>query len=317
MWAPSSLLPIMFRLLFILVLTSAIAVQALSPTAANQTCSPDREKLDPITYKPTSDCDPKTFCSSALNNGTCVPRVCRRDAFAFGYASDEVPPPLCGDGMFCPDAGDGCRARAAVGQGCQFGRDEQCAWPNPALGLADRHNANGAVCLKSMCMYANVTEGQACTYELTNYVTTLPENQVAFINAIARDNCLTAHLFCDTQSNVCEPLRIVGQTCRYHRECASYNCVQDLCAMSPDEPFEVATWQFVITGIAIVLAMTATCAMLTIMHKHHRLKKYQETRDYCYEQITLRQSIIALRSGSMSTTSSISERYKKGAFSPF
>ena len=117
-----------------------------------QTCNPDHEKLDPSTYKTSSDCDYKSYCSVSANNGTCVPRVCRRDIYAFGYPADETPPPLCPEDSFCPDKGDGCRARVPVGQPCELGRDEQCIGADPVLGLSDWHNADGAVCLKSVCV---------------------------------------------------------------------------------------------------------------------------------------------------------------------
>lgn len=35
----------------------------------------------------------------------------------------------------------------------------------------------------------------------------------------------------------------------------------------------------------IVIAMIATCIMLTLIHKRHRFKHYKEVRDYYYEQI--------------------------------
>ena len=83
-----------------------------------------------------------------------------------------------------------------------------------------------------------------------------------------------------------------------------YNCVQNLCASPPEEPFKVALWQYATTILAVILgrlsvrfidrlwtlrvvttAMAATCIMLVVMHRRHRLQRYEEIRDYCDEQI--------------------------------
>ncbi|THH11468.1 hypothetical protein EW146_g8029 [Bondarzewia mesenterica] len=293
---------------------NALMIYALSDSPAlGRTCTTALDHLDPSTRKFLNDCDDKTFCSAPLN-GTCQTRVCRRDAFAFGYEPGEEMPLLCPPGSFCPDEGSGCKAPVEVGEACQFNRDEQCA-PSADLevtrGLADVNNNNGKICLKSTCMYANATLGQSCIYEMTGYTTTEPGGQ-EFINVVVRDNCRTAQFFCNINTNVCEPLRDVAQQCQYHRDCRSYNCVNNVCEISPNSPLVLATWQYAVTGISIiagelfrprvreysvnslsfirndfVAAIATTCVMLTFMHKRHRLESYKETRDYCYEQITL------------------------------
>ncbi|KAI0067237.1 hypothetical protein BV25DRAFT_1877050 [Artomyces pyxidatus] len=269
------------------------------------TCSSSHNHLDPSTRKFISECDAQTFCSSSAN-GTCVPRQCRRDEYAFGYGSG-TPPPLCAPGMFCPDEGDACKSLVAVGVSCQFNRDDQCMAPPAWRDLADFHNGNGSVCLRSMCAYANATDAQPCSFELTTYADVGPTGE-GFTNAIVRDNCQTSRFFCNTRTSLCEPLRDVGQACQYHRDCRSYNCLQNLCTSSPEAPFAVEIWQYVVTGLSITLAMVATCVMLTLMHKRHRLASYQETRDYCYEQIALRRSIFALQRSSTKK----GERLEKG-----
>ena len=118
-------------------------------TALGKACSIASNRLDPRTRRFTSDCDAQTFCSGTIN-GTCVPRQCRREEFPFGYRADQTPPALCPAGSFCPDEGDACRPLVAVGQPCQFNRDDQCA-PSNTPELADYHNFNGAVCLRSVC----------------------------------------------------------------------------------------------------------------------------------------------------------------------
>lgn len=78
-----------------------------------------------------------------------------------------------------------------------------------------------------------------------------------------------------------------------------YNCMQDVCANPPEEPFKVTLWQYVTTTLAIILAMAATCIMLVVMHRRHRLERYEEIRDYCDEQIRLRQSVFGLQTNTI------------------
>jgi hypothetical protein len=118
--------------------------------------------------------------------------------------------------------------------------------------------------------YANVNEKQPCIFELSTY-SDIDISGMGFLNTIVRDNCQTARLFCDTTTQVCEQLRLVGQQCQYHRDCQSvhfcvffyqslnaevniqYNCLQNECASPPEEPFEVALWQYAVTTLAVVL----------------------------------------------------------------
>jgi hypothetical protein len=120
-----------------------------SSTTLGKPCSISANRLDPRTRRFTSDCDAQTFCSGAIN-GTCLPRQCRREEFPFGYRADQKPPALCPAGSFCPDEGDACHPVGAVGQPCQFNRDDQCASSYTA-GLADYNNSNGSICLRSVC----------------------------------------------------------------------------------------------------------------------------------------------------------------------
>ncbi|KAN0132984.1 hypothetical protein V8E53_009349 [Lactarius tabidus] len=278
-------------LLFLTRVSSALAAISESPpTALGKPCSIASNHLDPRTKKFVGDCNAQTFCQGTVN-GTCVARQCRRDEFPFGYRANQTQPGLCPEGSFCPDEGDACRPLVAVGQPCQFNRDDQCA-PSNIPELADYHNFNGSVCLNSVCTYANLTEKQPCTFELSTYEE-INAAGVGFTNSIVRDNCQTALHFCNTATKACEPLRSVGQQCQYHRDCQSYNCVQNVCASSPEEPFKVTLWQYAMTTLAIILAMAATCIMLVVMHRRHRLQRYEEIRDYCDEQIRYVSSYLA------------------------
>src|SRR6267154_3526314 len=68
--------------------------------------------------------------------------------------------------------------------------------------------------------YANVTEKQPCVFELSTY-SEIDVSGTGFLNTVVRDNCETARVFCDTTTQVCERLRLVGQQCQYHRDCQS------------------------------------------------------------------------------------------------
>jgi len=142
-------------------------------------CSPKNTKLNPSTHKLISECTEQMFCTAppgsppnATGLGMCFPRLCRRDQFPFGYGhygggnappkirvkgklmfndSAVVLPPVCGDGMFCPDNGSGCRQRSDLGAKCELGRDEQCATPPAAEGVPIA--SDKAVCLNLTCRF--------------------------------------------------------------------------------------------------------------------------------------------------------------------
>jgi hypothetical protein len=141
------------RALFLVLLeptfTALVVASESSPSALGKACSITSNRLDPRTKRFTSDCDAQTYCSG-IENGTCIPRQCRRDVFPFGYSANQTAPALCPTGSFCPDEGDACRPLVAIGQPCQFNRDEQCT-PSDIPELADSHNFGGSICLHSIC----------------------------------------------------------------------------------------------------------------------------------------------------------------------
>ena len=140
-----------FLVLLQATFTALVAASDFPPTALGRACSTTSNRFDPRTKRFTSDCDAQTFCSGVVN-GTCVPRQCRREEFPSGYRTNQtVPlPTLCPAGSSCPDEGDACRPLVAVGQPCQFNRDDQCA-PSNISELADYHNFDGSICLHSIC----------------------------------------------------------------------------------------------------------------------------------------------------------------------
>jgi hypothetical protein len=141
------------KALFLVLLEPIFAALAVasesSPPTLGKACSVTSNRLDPRTKRFTSDCDAQTFCSGIVN-GTCISRQCRREEFPFGYGANQTVPALCPAGSFCPDEGDTCLPLVAVGQPCQFNRDEQCT-PSNITGLDDYHNFGGSMCLHSIC----------------------------------------------------------------------------------------------------------------------------------------------------------------------
>ncbi|KII85258.1 hypothetical protein PLICRDRAFT_337586 [Plicaturopsis crispa FD-325 SS-3] len=259
-------------------------------------CIGNNDHIDPSTQKFITECGSKYFCSAGTN-GTCIPRQCRRDEFAFGYAPTETVPPLCAAGSFCPDNGSACTPWRPVGDACELGRDEQCAPPDDAdrATWSSKQNFNGSVCLQMQCRYANVTVGQPCVIDNTTYMDVGVAGEPSSI-VVTRDNCRTEY-FCDGTSSTCVPTQALGSLCQTDQQCSTYNCgSQGLCTDPPETPVRVAPWQYALTGICIAAAMVATCVMLTFVHKRHRHENYKEIREYYTEQITLRRNIIALHS---------------------
>ena len=132
-------------------------------------CIIANDRIDPSSHKFVSDCDDQTYCSNgstvspqsaptnasvanAQSSGTCTKRKCRKDEFPFGYAANEVLPPLCSHGTACPDNGSGCQPLLEAGSNCDMERDYQCASSQNGLLLASPLNFNGSICLQSKCL---------------------------------------------------------------------------------------------------------------------------------------------------------------------
>ncbi|KAF8895988.1 hypothetical protein BD779DRAFT_1493331 [Infundibulicybe gibba] len=254
-------------------------------------CSTADNHLDPLSHKFMSECAEQNFCSAL--NGTCVPRLCRRDEFPFGFGDDL--PPLCSPGTFCPDDGSGCKPLVLLGEGCELNRDEQCAPPLDWDDLASAKNFNGSVCLHSTCMYANVTLGLPCVTDNTTYIDLGPAGGQQYTYTITRDNCHSPQLYCDPTSMTCARAKPLGAICASDNECETSTCASPgYCTDPPETPTRVAPWQYAITVSCILGAMMATCMMLILLHKRHRYSHYKDIQEYYYEQISLRRSIIAL-----------------------
>ncbi|KIK68000.1 hypothetical protein GYMLUDRAFT_154772 [Collybiopsis luxurians FD-317 M1] len=246
-------------------------------TGFGSPCSITRNRLQSNTHKFVSDCSDFAYCS----NGTCLPRKCRRDLFPFGYSTADTLPLLCPPGSFCPDEGDGCRAQVGVGGACQLNRDEQCARGANWQDFASDENFYGSICLRSICMFANATLGSTCIIDNTTYSLGFDAESLT----VVRDNCRSPQYYCDQSNMLCQQSKTLGSPCRMDQECEKRNCVVGICSEPPETPLRVTPAQYVITATCIVAATIATCLLLTLIHKRHRLKRYKELREYYQQQL--------------------------------
>ncbi|KAF9463969.1 hypothetical protein BDZ94DRAFT_1257895 [Collybia nuda] len=185
-------------------------------------CSSMNDHLDLESRKFTSECTDQTFCSRALN-GTCTPRLCRRDEYPFGFNATQEIPPQCDVGSYCPDEGRGCVPLEVAGSPCQLNRDEQCGPPPDWERLASSRNFNGSICLQSTIemvtlRYANKTLSQSCIIENTTFRDVGPDGQ-EYVITVMRDNCLSHQLYCDPIELVCQRTRPVGLACTSDSVC--------------------------------------------------------------------------------------------------
>ncbi|KAK0469437.1 uncharacterized protein EV420DRAFT_1257048 [Desarmillaria tabescens] len=262
-----------------------------SVLGSGSNCSSSRDHVDPVSLKFISECSYMTYCSAA-QNGTCLPRLCRRDEFPFGYSEKDALPPLCPAGTFCPDEGSGCWPLATVGGACQLNRDEQCAPPGTSTDPTS--DLYGSLCLKSICMYTNRTLGQPCIAENTTYQDSFNGQQ--YTNTIIRDNCMAPDYYCGQVSMVCEAARALRYPCQAQEECTSRNCDRGFCADPPEAPLKIQSWQYSLTAVCIIGVLVVTVMLLALVHKRNRLQHYRALREYYDEQLGLRRAIVSLHS---------------------
>ncbi|KAJ7025763.1 hypothetical protein C8F04DRAFT_1127499 [Mycena alexandri] len=208
---------------------------------------------------------PPALIFANIVNSTCT-------SFRSGFSPGEALPPLCPDGTFCPDEGSGCRTLVPPGHPCELNRDEQCGPPSSWKDLASTQNFNGSICLRM----PNVTLGDWC--QITNTVT--------------RDNC-QSQLYCNPTELLCEHTLPLDSPCQVDPECTSFNCAAGRCANPPETSTSYPAVAMCF-DCHLCRLMVAICGFLTLTHKQHRLDRSRELRDYYYQQIGLRRSLIAL-----------------------
>ncbi|KZT56934.1 hypothetical protein CALCODRAFT_453649 [Calocera cornea HHB12733] len=286
-----ALLPYSLILLLLSIpLPSALAA-GLGTVPVNGTCNLANNGLDPDTRRFVTDCDATGYCSS---QGVCEPKGCRKDQYAFGYGSNPQPP-LCPSGTFCPDEENICLPLIDVGSPCQLNRDDECAPPPNSDDLSSSMNSNGSVCLSFTCQWQNATIGSPCIVENVAY-TGYGSHGSVFIQVVSRDNCKTPESYCDGSQRVCMRVKAVGDSCGGDKECGSYNCHNGACGQSPGAPRQLKTWEYVITGVGIVLLMVGIFVVLFVVHRRQRDSRRAEIAAYWQEQTSYRRSLFAMQS---------------------
>ncbi|KAJ7813997.1 hypothetical protein B0H14DRAFT_3878895 [Mycena olivaceomarginata] len=243
-------------LLIALSFVTPLLVSADTTLLPTVRCSSNNNRLDLASKKFISDCSDQTSRSGSLRARS------SRGCVLLG--------------LFCPDDGSACRALVLTGAACELNRDEQ------------------AICLRSECMYANATLGERCIADNTIYLDIGPEQQLVHMVTITRDNCQSPLFYYNPTTLLCEQTRPVGLLCQTDPECTSFNCNAGTCANPPETLLRVPPWQCAPVATAIVVAMLGICTHLSLLHNRYRLGQSRELRDYYYQQISLRRSIIAL-----------------------
>lgn len=169
--------------------------------------------------------------------------------------------------------------------------------------------------------YANATIGSPCIIDNTTYTDVGLSGQM-FSTVVVRDNCRSPQYYCGQNSLLCEQSKALGSPCQIDQECeqaslASYALSSDtnsssnaaelchgiLCGTTRNSTScsslavcyhsNVYQWRCVLpphlqcqlSSYNGWTAMVATCLMLTLIHKRHRLKRYRELREYYMEQL--------------------------------
>ncbi|KAF8973317.1 hypothetical protein BDZ97DRAFT_1780804 [Flammula alnicola] len=259
-------------------------------------CTTGSNRLQTGTFQFWSECNSVTFCS---DNGTCVPKGCRKDDFPFGYAQGATNiPDKCDKGEFCPDEGSSCQPVLDVGSPCQLNRDDQCAGPPQNFKeLADTSgrglNFNGSVCLNNVCMYANATLGNQCVVENTPYIAYGESGE--FIDIVSRGNCQLG-LYCDSGSRTCMTNKVLGATCSADKECDSWNCISSgVCGESAATPHHFGVYVYILVGLGIIGGMTGTLTGLYFAHRKQREQERAKRAQYWREQNAFHQNLMNMR----------------------
>jgi len=149
------------------------------------------------------------------------------------------------------------------------------------------------VCLNNVCMWANITVGQACQVENTAYIAYAGSRE--FIDVVSRGNCQVGS-YCDSQQLVCVQMKAIGVSCDADKECLTFNCQSDgVCGISADTPNEFGIWVYVLVGIGIFGGMSATLFTLFMIHRRQRDQEREKRLQYWREQNAFRRSIMQMQ----------------------
>ncbi|GAA5914972.1 uncharacterized protein JCM6883_001784 [Sporobolomyces salmoneus] len=291
--------------MYILVnsLVAVLATRALV-AFAQEPCSPANDKLSDQTHDFDSDCNATQYCIpnpsggdgttiAGTTAGTCAFRSCRKDEYPFGFGNTTLPP-LCNEGEYCPDRGDGCKPRIALNGACELNRDDECAPPaDPAVQaqLSSPTNHHGAMCLNSLCVYANIEQGQTCIVSNTVY-TGYGDDGTAYTDVVTRDNCVNNH-YCDPQSLTCVPSLPVKAPCISDRSCSTSICstTTGTCSPPPSKPRHTPPVAVAFVVIAVLALLGAMVWSLLKCDRSARERRRAERAAAWAEQRQLRERL--------------------------
>ena len=278
-----------------LLLISLIHRSSAGVLEDGEACSVSNNRLQVGTYQYWDECNYIHYCSEA--EGVCRPRVCRKDEFPFGYTPGRTFPDKCPEGQFCPDEGSGCQTLLPVGSPCQLNRDDQCEPPPNSEELVDTTgrglNVKGSVCLNSVCMWANVTEGEDCVFENTPYIVYGLDSE--FINIVSRGNC-RGGLYCDGPTRKCLTTKELGAQCTADKECDSMNCMASgVCGEPAATPHKFGIWAYVLVAIGIFGGTGGTLVGLYLVHRKQRDEEREKRMQYWREQNAFHQNLMQMR----------------------
>jgi len=203
---------------------------------------------------------------------------------------------MCPETEFCPDEGSQCVRKIAVGQPCQFDRDDSCQAPDNFKELRETtglgRNVNGSICLNFVCQFANVTAGAQCEIENTGYVAYGPKGE--FVYVVSRDNCKIG-LYCDANSTTCIQQKAQGASCSADKECSSYNCLPSrVCGVRTSKPRHFSFVIYLVIGLGIFGGMIGSLYLLFRIHGRQRENEREKRLQYWREQNAFRQNILQM-----------------------
>ncbi|RXK37082.1 hypothetical protein M231_05670 [Tremella mesenterica] len=272
-------------------------------------CDIANNHLDVNTKAFETDCDSFGFCTS---NGTCFPRQCRRDEYVLTSLLDaSIPtPPLCPEGMFCPDDASGCLPWVPLGGRCELNRDDECEPPSTPFAVKPDEVGvgKGAICLLGVCMWENVGLGGTCETESATY-TGFDTDGTAFNTSITRDNCIEGQGYCNVTMTQCLPVKDVGDSCWEDQECGSYTCTAQTqqdgsslvgnCVDPPNSRVHIPRWLYGLSSTGLIIATGMILWGLVRMHRQSEEAQLKIMEEYQKQQTSYRTSIMSMHSLAM------------------
>ncbi|GAA5941483.1 uncharacterized protein JCM15063_006113 [Sporobolomyces koalae] len=147
------------------------------------------------------------------------------------------------------------------------------------------------MCLNSVCVYANVAPGQACTVSNTVY-TGYGDDGTAYTDVVTRDNCVNGN-YCDPRSLTCVSFLPVHAPCASDRSCSSQICstTSSTCSPPPSTPRHTPAWAVAFVVIAVLAALGGLVWGLLKRDRAARERRRAERASAWAEQRQLRERL--------------------------